>query len=91
MNWEFGMRNGECGIGNLECGMGSAEWGIGNGELGMRNGECGMSNSNVEWEKMKKQKYDLEDRLLEHSVFSLFFVGRPVLFERSSSKKGVIL
>jgi len=47
--------------------------------------------SNVEWKKMKKQKYDLEDRLLEYSVFSLFFVGRPVLFERSGSKKGVIL
>ena len=24
--------------------------------------------SNVEWEKMKKQTYDLEDRLLEYSV-----------------------
>jgi hypothetical protein len=24
--------------------------------------------SNVEWEKMKKQTYDLEERLLEYSV-----------------------
>jgi hypothetical protein len=71
------MRNGECGMSKAECGM--------------SNGECGMSNSNVEWEKMKKQKYDLGDRLLEYPVFSLFFVGRPVLFERSGSKKGVIL
>jgi hypothetical protein len=69
---------------NVECGL-RPVWGIG------AYAPEGMSNSNVEWEKMKKQKYDLEDRLLDYSVFSLFFVGRPVLFERSGSKKGAIL
>gem|GEM_PF-1792890 len=41
----------------------------------MRRKDCGYKKmnierptSNVEWEKMKKQTYDLEERLLEYSV-----------------------
>jgi len=57
-------------------------------------GHCGQverPTSNVEWEKMKKQTYDLEKRLLEYSVriklncgakrhhYSMFNVGRSML------------
>jgi hypothetical protein len=44
-----------------------------------KKGIAGRSNierptSNVEWEKMKKQTYDLEERLLEYSVRNIKIV-----------------
>ncbi len=62
----------DCGIRWIRrwCGLGRkpAGRGFGQGGTKKRTSNIERPTSNVEWKKMKKQIYDLEERLLEYSV-----------------------